>query len=80
VHGATAPGVAIGESLHRRCGGAESGHRVTCPRVCEYEVGQVADQHTDDPGMPRGAKHSGSVSHVVYSADGAFIADAAHRK
>ncbi len=30
--------------------------------------------------MPRGAKHSGSVSHVLYSIDGAFIAGAARRK
>jgi hypothetical protein len=53
---------------------------MTRPRVGEHEVGQVADQHTDDPGMPRGVKHSGSVSHMVYSADGAVIAGAAHRE
>jgi hypothetical protein len=45
---------------------------MTRPRVGQHEVGQVAGQHTDDPGMPRRAKHSGSVSHVVYSVDGAF--------
>src|ERR1700684_3074988 len=42
------------------------------PRVGKHEVGQVAHQDTGNLGMPRGTKHSGSVSHVVYSADGAF--------
>src|SRR5947209_11018649 len=44
---------------------------MTRPRIRQDEVGQVSQQHTHDPGMPPGAKHSGSVSHVVYSADGA---------
>jgi hypothetical protein len=40
--------------------------------VGQHQVGQAAGQHTGEPGMPRWPKHSGSVSHVVYSVDGAF--------
>jgi len=72
VGDAADPAVAVSDPLHRRCRDAESCDRMTRPRVGQHEVGQVAGQHTDDPGMPRRAKHSGSVSHVVYSVDGAF--------
>src|ERR1700744_4976955 len=41
---------------------------MTYPRIAQQEIGQVSQQHTYDPGPPPGAKHSGSVSHVVYSA------------
>jgi len=62
VDGAADPGVAVGEPLHRRRRDAESRDRMTGPRVGQHEVGQVTEQHTDDPGMPRRLKHSGSVS------------------
>jgi hypothetical protein len=45
---------------------------VTRPRIGQHEVGQIAGQHTDQPRMPCRAKHSGSVSHVVYSVGAAF--------
>jgi uncharacterized protein (DUF2236 family) len=80
VDGAGDPGVAVGDPLHRRCRGAESGYRMTRPRVGQHQVDQMAGQHTDEPRMPRRAKHSGSVSHVVYSVDAAFWGAAAPMK
>jgi hypothetical protein len=41
---------------------------MTRPRVRQHKVGQITDQHTDGS---RSAIHPGSVSHLVYSADGA---------
>src|ERR1700761_1046548 len=72
VGAAADPAAAVADPPHRRCRDAEPCDRMTRPRVGQHEVGQIAGQHTDDPGMPRRAKHSGSVSHVVYSVDGAF--------
>ena len=60
-------GVAVGEPFQRGCRGAEQRDRMTPSRVAQREIGEVADQHADDAGLPCRRKHPGSVSQVVYS-------------